>query len=87
MTTEKIRQIEDYVRQIMDGVADNDHKIAHGFKHVDRVRRWALVVAGAEGFTDLSNAKARGQHRIIYVQFVRINGKIKRDGFLSDPKP
>jgi uncharacterized protein len=36
----------------MDGAAESDHKIAHGFKHVDRVRRWALLIARDEGFAD-----------------------------------
>jgi putative nucleotidyltransferase with HDIG domain len=58
MAPERIRQIEDYVRQIMDGVVDNDHKIAHGYKHVDRVRRWALAIARAEGFADLLSLEA-----------------------------
>ncbi|UCB43116.1 MAG: HD domain-containing protein [Dehalococcoidales bacterium] len=44
---DKIRQIEDYVRSTMIGA------VAHDFKHVDRVRQWALLIAEEEGFEDL----------------------------------
>jgi putative nucleotidyltransferase with HDIG domain len=37
----------------MAGVAGSELGIGHGFKHVDRVRRWALVIARGEGFVDL----------------------------------
>ena len=42
-----IQQIEDYVRRVMTDV------VAHDFKHVDRVRRWALLIAAEEGLEDL----------------------------------
>jgi len=42
-----IRQVEDYVRSVMTG------EIAHDFKHVDRVRHWALRIVEEEGFEDL----------------------------------
>jgi uncharacterized protein len=42
-----IRQIEEYVRSTMTGA------VAHDFKHVDRVRRWALRIAKEEGLEDL----------------------------------
>jgi putative nucleotidyltransferase with HDIG domain len=44
---DEIQQIEDYVRSTMTGV------VAHDFKHVDRVRHWALRIAEEEGFKDL----------------------------------
>jgi len=44
---EEIQQIEDYVRSKMT------RAVAHDFKHVDRVRRWALRIAGEERFEDL----------------------------------
>ncbi|HEY41785.1 MAG TPA: HD domain-containing protein [Dehalococcoidia bacterium] len=44
---DKIGQIEDYVRSTMTGA------VAHDFKHVDRVRHWALRIAKEEGFEDL----------------------------------
>ena len=58
MAIDRIRQIEDYVRQTIEGVADNDHKIAHGWRHVDRVRRWALLIAKSEGAADLELLEA-----------------------------
>jgi len=42
----RVQRIEDYVRLAMAGV------VAHDFKHVDRVRRWALLIAQREGFED-----------------------------------
>ena len=48
-----IHRIVDYVRRMMAGVAGSDLAIGHDFKHVDRVWRWALVVARGEGFADL----------------------------------
>ena len=50
--TAKIRQIEDFVRPMMTAV------IAHDFKHVDRVRRWAIRIAEAEGYPNLEIVQA-----------------------------
>jgi uncharacterized protein len=44
----RIQQIEDYVRQSMGTVGASDLRIAHDFKHVDRVRGWALRIASSE---------------------------------------
>ena len=52
METSRIRQIEAYVRRTMAGVAGSDLEIGHDFKHVDRVRRWALAIAEEEGDVD-----------------------------------
>ena len=49
MTTNKITQIERHVRQAMTEVAAPDLLLAHDFKHVDRVRGWALLIAENEG--------------------------------------
>jgi putative nucleotidyltransferase with HDIG domain len=43
---------EDYVRRTV-AVKEGTLTIAHDFKHVDRVRKWALIIAGKEGFSDL----------------------------------
>jgi uncharacterized protein len=53
MVTDRIQQIEDAVRQTMAGAAVRDLAIGHDWKHVDRVRRWALAIAEGEGFADL----------------------------------
>jgi uncharacterized protein len=45
----RIQQIEGYVRRAMSTVATPDLRIAHDFKHVNRVRRWALLIAKQEG--------------------------------------
>jgi putative nucleotidyltransferase with HDIG domain len=46
---QKIQQIEQYVRDVMAHVARPDLQLAHDFKHVDRVRGWALIIAEREG--------------------------------------
>ena len=45
-----IARIEEYVRDTMDAAQDPDLRLAHGYSHVDRVRRWALRIATAEGY-------------------------------------
>jgi len=47
-----ISKIEHYVKQALDG-AEGNLIIAHDFKHVDRVRKWALHIAKGESFEDL----------------------------------
>ncbi|HRQ41632.1 MAG TPA: HD domain-containing protein [Chloroflexota bacterium] len=50
---ECIRQIEAYAQEIMCQC-----EIAHDYKHVDRVRRWALRIAEAEGYQHLDQVQA-----------------------------
>ncbi|MBN1639918.1 MAG: HD domain-containing protein [Anaerolineae bacterium] len=50
--SEGLARVERYVRETMDRMADVDLCIAHGYDHVDRVRRWALRIAAAEGYPD-----------------------------------
>ena len=47
--TDKIAQIENYVKQLMSTAVAPDLRIAHDFKHVNRVRGWALCIAKDEG--------------------------------------
>jgi hypothetical protein len=42
-----IAQIRRFVRASMETVTAPDWRIAHDFKHVDGVRRWALHIASA----------------------------------------
>ena len=42
----------------MEAVAGSELEIGHDFKHVDRVRRWALEIAEAEGHADLELVEA-----------------------------
>ncbi|PIR93878.1 hypothetical protein COT97_04095 [Candidatus Falkowbacteria bacterium CG10_big_fil_rev_8_21_14_0_10_39_11] len=49
--TDNIKQVEDYVKSIMLV------EVAHDFKHVDRVRKWALRLAKNEGFQDLESVE------------------------------
>jgi len=53
-----IDRIEHYVRETMDAAQDPDLRLAHDYKHVDRVRRWALRIAGEEGYGDPRLAEA-----------------------------
>ncbi len=48
-----IARVEEYVRDTMDAAADPQLRLAHGYSHVDRVRRWALRVAAEEGYGEL----------------------------------
>ena len=52
MAQDKIRQIEDYARETLA------HEVAHDFKHVDRVRNWALGIARVQGHGDLEVVEA-----------------------------
>ena len=54
----RIQQIESYVRRSMSTVAAPDLRIAHDFKHVDRVRGWALCIASSEAIQDLELVEA-----------------------------
>lgn len=49
---DRIQQIESYVKCSMGTVTAPDLRIAHDFKHVDRVRRWALYIANGEALRD-----------------------------------
>lgn len=55
---DKIQEIAGYVVRIMGQVENPDLRIAHDFKHVDRVRRWALHIARGEGYADLALIEA-----------------------------
>jgi putative nucleotidyltransferase with HDIG domain len=52
MEQDPIAEIEAYVRPLMTSV------IAHDYKHVDRVRRWAIRLAAAEGYADIQEVEA-----------------------------
>ncbi len=58
MTNNRLQQIENYVKQSMSTMIDYDLKIAHDFKHVDRVRGWALQIAKNEGYENLELVEA-----------------------------
>jgi len=58
MNTHRIQQIEDHVQAVMAGARGPDLKLAHNFKHVNRVRHWALRIAENEGFEDLALVEA-----------------------------
>lgn len=49
-----IHQIEEYVKDtFVKAEQNNDLTIAHDYKHVDRVRNWALRIAKKEEYQDL----------------------------------
>ncbi len=54
----RIQHVERYVKRSMNTVNAPDLRIAHDFKHVDRVRRWALEIATHEGLQDLEIVEA-----------------------------
>jgi putative nucleotidyltransferase with HDIG domain len=55
---DRIQQIEQHVYAEMARVLMPDLKLAHDFKHVDRVRHWALQIARAEGDIDMEVVEA-----------------------------
>jgi HD superfamily phosphodiesterase len=62
--------IEQYVREVMGQVAHPDLKLAHDFNHVDRVRRWALIIAQQEGYANLDLVEAAALLHDIGLAFV-----------------
>jgi putative nucleotidyltransferase with HDIG domain len=50
---DRIRIVKDYVVHTMDAAQRPDLCIAHDYKHVDRVRCWALRIACGEGYANL----------------------------------
>ena len=56
MNRRKITLIEDFVRQELGEITG--HLIAHDFKHLDRVRNWALKIAESERFYELALVEA-----------------------------
>lgn len=58
MAESRIQQIESYVKQAMRTIAAPDLRVAHDFKHVDRVRCWALRIAKNEGLENLELVEA-----------------------------
>jgi putative nucleotidyltransferase with HDIG domain len=68
--TERMQVIEDHVVRTMATVESPDLRIAHGFPHVDRVRRWALHIAAEEGYPDLAVVEAAALLHDIGLAFV-----------------
>lgn len=58
MPVNRIQIVEQYVQDVMASVVVPDLKLAHDFKHVDRVRCWALHIAQNEGFEDIELVEA-----------------------------
>jgi uncharacterized protein len=49
---DRIQRIESFVKRSMSTVTTPDLRIAHDFRHVDRVRGWALHIATGEAIQD-----------------------------------
>lgn len=58
MPNHKISQIENFAKASMDSINNLDLRIAHDYKHADRVRGWALQIAQNEGFENLEVVEA-----------------------------
>ena len=69
MQKDRIQHVEDYVKRAMPG------EVAHDFKHADRVRRWALRIARAEGFENLEVVEAAALLHDIGLAFVEQRSK------------
>jgi uncharacterized protein len=55
---QRVQRIDQHVREVMSQTLSLDLKLAHDFKHVDRVRKWALYIAQQEGFVNLELVEA-----------------------------
>ena len=55
---DRIQQIESYVRRSMSTVTAPGLRVAHDFKHANRVRDWALRIASSEAVLDLALVEA-----------------------------
>ena len=53
MSSLHISQVESYVKETMANSGTSILVVGHDFKHVDRVRNWALRIAKGEGFQNL----------------------------------
>lgn len=58
MDNSRIKQVENFARKSMDSIKHFDLKLAHDYKHVDRVRGWILQIAQHEGYENLELAEA-----------------------------
>ncbi|MEM7334993.1 MAG: HD domain-containing protein [Chloroflexota bacterium] len=54
----KIAEIESFVQETMAKVTNPERRIGHDFKHVDRVRNWALILAKHEQRPELELIEA-----------------------------
>jgi putative nucleotidyltransferase with HDIG domain len=68
----RVRQIEHYVEQSMGAVNAPDLRIAHDFRHVDRVRRWTLEIAAHEGLQDSEIVEAAALLHDIGLAYVEV---------------
>ena len=67
-----VQQVEAYVKKVMKDEA------AHDFKHVDRVRNWAVQIAGGEGYEDIELVEVTALLHDIglpYVEERRLHGQ------------
>jgi len=58
-----ISKTENYAREVMSQ-QEGIMMLAHDFKHVDRVRNWALVIADAERFPNMEMVEVTALHSV-----------------------
>ena len=75
MQPNRIHIIERYVQRTMAKALVPDLMIAHGFKHVDRVRSWALYLAQREGYKALDVLEATALLHDIGLPYVEHRSK------------
>ncbi|MEM8858557.1 MAG: HD domain-containing protein [Chloroflexota bacterium] len=57
-TSNRIKEIEKFAKESMASIKNLDLKLAHDYKHVDRVRGWILQIAQNEGYNNLEQVEA-----------------------------
>ena len=82
---DRIQQIESFARQSMSTVTAPDLRIAHDFKHVDRVRGWALHIASAEAIQDLGLVEAAALLHDIGLTRVETDAEARETRFVGSP--
>ena len=81
-TDDLIRKIEKYVIKSFNGI-DASLSTAHDFKHVDRVRNWALIIAQGEGAAEIDLVEITALLHDIGLAFVN-DGEVK-NGYIKLP--
>jgi len=76
-----VHQIENYVQDTFSKIAPDDKlTIAHDYKHVNRVRNWALRIAEMEGYHDLEIVEIAALLHDIGLPYLDKNEKRNKHG-------
>ena len=81
MKNNLIQQVEEFVKDTFSKAAQNNNlTIAHDYKHVDRVRNWALRIAEREKYEDLEIVEIAALLHDIGLHYVQKKGNRDKHG-------